>query len=162
MGYTYGYSSLRELKDYVLRDRSDGYEVLDSASTNYGRNLWVLYKHPEGKNFIALYLCSSYRGEYGYKDCSESMGPLEVDCPLRFLDAAPVPSSPYAAEWREKVRTHHTNRRVKRAQKFQVGQEVKIYGKLYRIVDTVRRSYRVQRLSDGAVYRCGPSKMEAV
>lgn len=158
MGWTYGYDSIREIKAEVLRERSDGYKVLDSASTNYGRNLWVAYQHPKGYKFIALYMIGKSGGDYGYKDMDESCGPIEADCPIRLLDLVPMPDGGYAKEWRERVYAHHAKRR----QKFEVGQEVLIYGKRYKIIDTIRRSYRVQRVSDGVVYRCGASKMQSV
>ncbi len=46
---------------------------------------------------------------WGYKDMSESMGPVESNCPLKFLAMAPV-----ACEtWRVRVRATHEKRRQK-------------------------------------------------
>lgn len=158
MGWLGGFGSIQEIKNDVLRDRSDGYKVLDSASTSYGRHLWVVFQHPKGYKFIGLFLIERRGGDYAYKDMDESCGPVACDCPIRFLEEVPLPEGGYAKEWRERVYAHHAKRR----QKFAIGDEVLIYGKRYRIIDTVRRSYRVQRISDGAVYRCGASKMQSV
>lgn len=156
MGWLGGFESIGEIKNQVLREQSN-YKILDSASTNYGRHLWVVYQHPKGYKFIALFLIEKRGGSYAYKDMDESMGPCVSDCPIRMLDAVP-PLDGYSPEWRERVRKYHAKRR----QKFSVGEEVMIYGKRYKVIDTIRRSYRVQRLSDGAVFRCGASKMVAV
>lgn len=43
---------------------------------------------------------------WGYKGMDEAMGPYETNCPVEFLDLAPMPAGPYAASWREKVRAN--------------------------------------------------------
>lgn len=53
---------------------------------------------------------------WGYKDMSERMGPYEANCPLKFLDMAPVQDE----AWRERVRATHEARK-KRAKKIEVG-----------------------------------------
>jgi hypothetical protein len=39
-----------------------------------------------------------------YKPMDEAVGPCYYRCPVEWLDSVPVPDSPYAAGWREKVR----------------------------------------------------------
>jgi hypothetical protein len=159
MGWLGGYDSIQEIKEQVLRDnRNDGYKVIDHASTSYGKHLWVAFQHPKGYKFIAIYLIEKRGGSYAYKDMDESMGPVVCDCPIRLLDQVPMPEGGYAKEWRERVYAHHAKRRAK----FSVGDSVLIYGKRYKVIGEIRRSYRVQRESDGAVFRCGASKMESV
>lgn len=46
---------------------------------------------------------------WGYKDMSESMGPFESNCPLKFLTMAPIADE----KWRARVRATHENRRRK-------------------------------------------------
>lgn len=157
MGWTGDFGSVREIKQYVLRERNDGYQVLEHASTSYGRNLWVVYRHPKGYEFIALYKMQKAGKVWLYKDMTESCGPVEVDCPLKFLERVPLRANEqYAPKWREGVRQYHSKRKVA----FSEGEEVLIYGKRYKVIGKVLRSYRVQRLSDGAIFRAGPSKME--
>jgi hypothetical protein len=62
-----------------------------------------------GQPFIIAYLLD-YGGskhEWGYKDVEESMGPLETNCPLAYLDMAPAESP----EWRERVRAYAAEKR---------------------------------------------------
>lgn len=64
--------------------------------------------------FIALDLIKRSRGEWGYKDICESMGPCEKDCPLSWLDRVPIPND-YGGEWRDEVRAYHSGQRERRA-----------------------------------------------
>lgn len=90
--------------------------LLDHALV--GGNLWIAWGivRPDGTEvdrFIELDLIRSDR-EFGagYKDMEESMGPVEVNCPLRLLDLVPEPKdSQYAKDWRGRVREHHAARR---------------------------------------------------
>lgn len=43
---------------------------------------------------------------WGWDTISEASGPAWVDCPVEWLDEAPEPTTPWASEWREKVREH--------------------------------------------------------
>ena len=49
----------------------------------------------------------------GWKDMSEDMGPVVIDCPLRILDRLDPPASDHARKWREDVRAHHARRRAR-------------------------------------------------
>lgn len=158
MGWTGDFNSVSEIKQHVLRERSDGYKVLDHASTSYGRNLWVVYQHPKGYEFIALYKMSKHGKVWLYKDMDESCGPVEVDCPLKFLDRVPAKDAGYAVAWRQRVREFHAKRKLG----FSEGEEVTIFGTRFKVIGKVKRSYRVQRLSDGAIFRAGAGKIEKV
>jgi hypothetical protein len=79
------------------------------SESGYKGVLWTVNERKsDGRRFIGCDLLDSMREHgrtsWGYKDLEESMGPAEVSCPARFLELVPVPSSPYAAAWREKVR----------------------------------------------------------
>lgn len=86
-------------------------EYFPIAQKIVGNCLWVVFEHnsqDRNARFIALYLLEKQRGfGWGYKPMEESMGPYEVSCPLQFLEITPLPVSPYAASWREKVREYH-------------------------------------------------------
>lgn len=86
----------------------------ESPSEPVGSDTLSAAKGPE--RFIALYLLGSHRGYgRGYKAIEEGMGPVEVDCPLRFLTLSPVPNGTYSEGWRERVRSSHAERTAKRA-----------------------------------------------
>lgn len=84
------------------------------AHKTVGNCLWVVFEHDSvdrNARFIALYLLAKEQGfGWGYKAMEESMGPYEVSCPLQFLEITPLPDSPYAQEWREKVREYHAKK----------------------------------------------------
>jgi hypothetical protein len=71
---------------------------------------WVVWDHVTGDRnarFIGLYLLEKQKGfGWGYNSMTEAMGPSDVSCPLPFLEITPLPASPYAANWREKVKAH--------------------------------------------------------
>lgn len=56
---------------------------------------------------IACDRLSQSDGDWGYKDMAECEHPYYYDCPLRFLDIAPVANQ----EWRDKVRLYHKRAR---------------------------------------------------
>ena len=72
-----------------------------------GNCLWtvVYVGYPVGKTriFIHLDLLQKHGGSWGYKDLSEEEGPCYYNCPIKFLDQAPVANE----EWRESVREYH-------------------------------------------------------
>jgi hypothetical protein len=92
----------------------------------FSGRLWVLYekRKTDGSSyrFIILYLLQFLKHDRGwaYKDVTEHMGPCEVDCPLNFLEQAPLDqilgdqpselSMNWAMEWREKVKNYHANK----------------------------------------------------
>lgn len=152
MGWYGTYSGINDIKKEMLTDK-----VVAHASTNYGRNLWVVYNHPEGYQFISLFLIRKLSDGYYYKPVDESMGPNEVDCPLKFLDI-PLKDVGYAKQWRENVVAYH----AKRKQKFELGDAIKLYGKTYKIVKKVRRSYVIECMETLKRYVSSASKMEMV
>ena len=40
----------------------------------------------QGEVFVALYLISNSKGEWGYKDLDDSVGPYYFDCPLSYIE----------------------------------------------------------------------------
>ena len=59
----------------------------------------------EMHRWICVYLLQRDRGYgWGYKDIEESMGPVEDECPVSYLDQADPATSQNAIEWRARVR----------------------------------------------------------
>jgi hypothetical protein len=56
-----------------------------------------------GVNFIVCHLIGQKGNEWGYLPIQENMGPRYYDCPLHFLEMAPVGND----AWREQVRARH-------------------------------------------------------
>ena len=121
-----------------------------------GNNLWAVqeYEYKEGPDagkvvrFVALYMCRFGKGEGGYKDVDESMGPYQTNCPISYIEMVEAheqehgygPRS-YAAEWRESVRAAI----AKANRKLQVGMKIKLYGHEYTIgKDLGSRGYLIQ------------------
>jgi hypothetical protein len=90
-------------------DKPDEYSAV--AHKVAGRCLWVVWEHVSGDRnarFIGLYMLESERGfGWGYKEMSEAHGPSEYSCPLQFLEIVPMPQSPFAEAWRERVHAFH-------------------------------------------------------
>lgn len=121
MGWYYGPErNAREVRDMAIREITEGgSKVLDHAMTGVGHRLWMAIESKTGERFVMLYLINGDRDGWGYKPISEDMGPAEVDCPLRILDAtgeaAEADASGYAHEWRVKVREYHKQRAERRS-----------------------------------------------
>jgi hypothetical protein len=160
MGWTYGWSSASELRAHLNDIRSNGnVTVVMQRATAYGRHVWTLYETKSGERFINLdLLAGNARSEWGYKDMSEDMGPCYYDCPLELLEAATEPVNEYARAWREKVRAYHAARR----QTFANGDRVRIGEQTFRVLGPYKRSWRVERESDGHVYKARGDQMERV
>ena len=115
-----------------------------------GNHLWYVFDWTDkvaGKTerIIGLSLLeSSKTGGWGHKDMSESAGPCYYDCPLKYLQMAPIPNSQYAQGWRDKVRAYHTNKNTKgkMVKDVQVGDIVKL---------TPGASYHGNPITDGMV-----------
>jgi len=152
MGWLFGFNSPSEIRRDLNAQRTTT-KLLGQKATAYGRHLWSVYETPAGEKFINLDLIDrGHDGVWGYKDMDESMGPCTYDCPLALLDLAGETTNEYAKKWRESVRAHHASK----SRRFEPGQTVSLYGRNYRIEDTVKRSYRVRRLDDLRVFRMSP------
>lgn len=78
--------------------------------------------NPEGIKQVYGMVClwTLRRGEFGYKELGEDMGPYYYDAPLRIVNLldklSPEPLG-LAAKWRESVRTYYAHKRSKKAAK---------------------------------------------
>lgn len=104
-------------KKDIIRNCTQGWVAADGkrkteciALSCRGNNLWTVFKSTfdderDPETYIILFMLRSDRGYgWGYKDVSESMGPYQVNCPLKYLEMA---KSDVRPEWREQVRKYH-------------------------------------------------------
>lgn len=116
----------REMKD-VFRTSSPGYsyEILDDAIASVfdGEQVYfaaVRHTSPDKAPFVfaAVILFRNNRKDgFGYKDMDETMGPFQVNCPLRILKLLSPTDHEYANKWREGVRAYHAERRTQEGKK---------------------------------------------
>lgn len=68
-----------------------------------------------GYVFASVFLTTSGRGEWGYKDMDETSGPTESEAPAKLLDLLSPTTAEYALAWRKRCRDHSArkNRRLK-------------------------------------------------
>lgn len=111
MGWTYTSDyrggSVRAYLDAHFESENDAgkWEILDSALVQMRRYYAAMRWTNKTKGEVRTLL--------GWKDMSEDMGPVAIDCPLRILDRLDPPASDHARKWREDVRTHHARRRTR-------------------------------------------------
>jgi hypothetical protein len=168
MGWTtsYDWSNAEDVKRALLDDyarEADKFEVLGTRSTSYGRHFWMAIKIKNtGRSFVCLFLLGGgFREGWGFKDVSEDMGPVDIDCPVELLDMTDEPTEGYAVEWRKRVRAAAEARKGSQSKSFKRGDKCLIYGKTYVVVSQVKRSYIVSpEGKPWQTYKCGPSKMK--
>lgn len=56
------------------------------------------------ERYIVCNACSCYKKEWGYKDVTEDMGPLQFSCPVGYFDLVPIERYGGRQEWRDEVR----------------------------------------------------------
>ena len=86
------------------------WEVL--KSTMVGSTYYAAVKRTEkatgeSKVFAGVCLTAVEKGEFYYKDMSESCGPCERKCPNSILDLLTETDSEWANEWREECRAYN-------------------------------------------------------
>lgn len=75
------------------------------AQAMVGDNLWLVIKDPGKPAAIVLALLEKQQGCWGVKWIDEAMGPVEDNCPVRFLAMAPPPGGPVCF-WRDRVKAN--------------------------------------------------------
>jgi hypothetical protein len=153
MGWLYGWSTKQELIKHLQEKSSYSKGFRPIKHSLIGNNHWTLLRTPEDKITIALELISCDQGQYGYKGISEDMGPTQINCPLSFVNAADDTDSPYAKEWREKVRNFH--QRKKSRPSYSSGQKWLFGGKKYRLLESAgkRKGWLATEMCSGQVFR---------
>ena len=104
MGTISGFDSRKHVVDtLVAMYNNDNFTIIDRKATNFGRHLWMLIQPKEGPSFVCLFKLSNYKGDWGYKEIDESMGPAQWDCPVSLIQQADPPTTQYAIEWRAQI-----------------------------------------------------------
>lgn len=111
MGWTFLYDAPE--KRHVIEEATREGEMLKCVrKSTVGNHLWTVWESKDnGKRYIVLFLLAKNRGNWGYKDITESMGPLYYDCPLSLLKEAPVANE----TWRDQVVEYHRNEKARRS-----------------------------------------------
>lgn len=141
---------------------AEGYVHIKSSVV--GNNHWYLL-HITATNQTIIGLDTfKYGGHdgYGYKDMTASMGPVEVNCPLSFLDKASDPDpNGYESAWRERVRNYHDAKRQKAKRKYESGMVLNYGGINYKLDVKAgpRRGWMVSRLPDGQMFRMSATQL---
>ncbi len=133
-------------------------------STVRGSRHWYVAERVDGVRFIGLDLMQASRGDgWGFKDMDESCGPCYYDCPLSYLELAPLSEtcSSFAPQWREKVRAHHAKEKARAI--WSAGTVVVYGGHAYRLdVEAgARRGWMVTREKDGRHFRMTTRQLAA-
>ena len=102
MGWLYGWKSKQALVTHLSRPEQFGSCTL-IENTVVGNCHWYLVEIQEDegpRKVIGVDLMNGTPGDWGYKPLSEDMGPLEITCPLGYLEKADEPRSEAARKWR--------------------------------------------------------------
>lgn len=145
MGWTYACDPRFDRKAQIEMFRrpggllGPGYTLLRSSVV--GNNFWYLYSNPD--NVITIGLCLMKGGGrgmgWGYKGMDETWGPVELNCPLKYLSLASAPRG-HAVEWRERVRAYHAAKRAR--PKLKAGMRVRYGPQCYTLVEVHWRGAR--------------------
>lgn len=136
-----------------------GYTLLRASVV--GNNHWYLcLEDKSGDTYIGLDLMSNSKDDgWGYKDLSEFAGPVEVNCPLTYLEQVTETVNEYAKQWREKVRKYHAD---KKARIKYAAEVIAVYdGKEYQLLVSAgkRQGWHVKCLSTQNVYRMNAQQL---
>jgi hypothetical protein len=122
-------------------------------------NFWTLWeqKHLDAsghavrptRRFVVCFMMQCYSGCWGWKDVDETMGPIDINCPLSYIEQCTEPENEYAKVWRERVRAYHAR----------LSKEVKV-GVVYQLRGCKVQTVRIVSLrplkglgEDGNLYR---------
>lgn len=118
------------------------YAAVETAVAGGGRSVWAA---------VCLTKTDRRKDEWGHKDMSEDMGPVESKCPMSILKLLTPTKSDYANEWRKRCVAHAS----KPTRKWVAGLVVKYGPAMYELVAPAgpHRGWHVRRVSDGREYR---------
>ena len=155
---SFGFHSRKKLIDYLLNNlKNNDQEIIQHASTNFGKHFWVAIKDKQN-SFIILYLLQVIGGDWGYKGISEEMGPSYFDCPKKLLDkTVGVVVSEYSDSWRNKMGELKRKSKIK----YNVGDTVEAFAMTVKIIAKIKRSYKIEvidvrdqhHFKKGSIYR---------
>jgi len=128
MGWTFFHASgkpseilTREFTQIPSEKYPSEFKVIDQSIRG---NVWYAVIQSNNLGIVRTYgmvcLWTLRRGEFGYKELGEDMGPHYYDAPLRMVNLLdklnPVPSG-YALQWRKTVREYHARLKAKKVAK---------------------------------------------
>lgn len=164
-GFTRAEMIAREFTQPATVDnpRAWGFDMIAERGATVYAIMWRDAPGEARRYFGAVFLTQRRRGEFGYKDITEDMGPCQCEMPARMLErletVAPLAAddSSYARQWREKVRAYHAERRTRARTQWAPGQCVKFSpsGDVFQLIAPAgsRRGWHVIRMSDRAPFR---------
>ena len=118
MGWYYSQGASR--KDIIREQLTLGENHTVLRHCTRGNTLWAVIEtkpadHAPGYRWIYCGLMQvDHSCGWGYKPLDESMGPVQVTCPLGYLKLCTSPVNAYARDWRIKVREYHAAQAEKR------------------------------------------------
>lgn len=124
MGYLFTGNTKQELVEELIDGDT---QIVTHKHSLRGNHLWAIQEAKQTNHtFIIVFLLEGDVEGWGYKEVTESMGPMAVDCPLNFLKMVPCPDSTYARDWRVRVRAAATrkNQRQSMIKQARVGDTV--------------------------------------
>jgi hypothetical protein len=127
MGWLYPHEATRKpiLLDIIIRNWN-GYGTIHA--THSTRNCFWMLVTPPGyeKPIIGLYVIQKAQGLWGYKDMEEAACPYYYDCPLDWLEKAPVTNQ----NWRDGVVNFHNKKKIlsEATKKIVAGKTYKVNG----------------------------------
>ena len=125
MGWLFPYHTTTKklLVEDVLSHWKDNGEIHATKSCKSG--LWILCT-PKGYDhkIIGLYLMEKQQGLWGYKDLDESSHPYYYDCPVKWLDEAPVANQ----AWRDGVAEYNKKKLEVAAKQILINTHYKVGG----------------------------------
>lgn len=119
-------SEMRSKSQLIAHLTGPGNGLNTLAKCLKGSTLWAVQAPSDrpGQAFIACYLLGADQGAWGYKDMTESCGPVQNSCPVKYFDLVPDPGG-FATAWRERCRAR-TASMAQAAKSLQVGAVVKL------------------------------------
>lgn len=118
MGWDFTHQATKkDIINQLIARKQSGHKHWNTVDFSVrGNILWMLEEYTDtdamtNERYIVCALLKSQRGYgWGYKDMTEAMEPFYYNCPLKFLDRAPVTCQ----EWRNKVRMYHAQQAHKK------------------------------------------------
>lgn len=167
MGWMFQYGKPADIKTEIARlctwdtgqEQGQPLKIMNYGSTWYvavkvtGRDKVFDFEQAEDGSYVfaAVFLTQVYKGDWGYKDMDETMGPNQSNCPKGILDLLSPTTSQYALEWRERCRRPKI--RVKTGDKLRIKEAWEPYGTDFEKIQYGRRRGVYKSLKTGALVR---------
>lgn len=162
MGWLIGFSCRSALVQHLTRPVASPRWTCTALRFRFVgyRNLWVVYEaRTPGAcddeadtvhRYITLHLIAKHADGWGYKSIADSMGPAEVNCPLRYLEGLTL-DDPEQKVWRNQVREYHRRRGT--GVRLRIGSTVTLRQNCEPRVLQITRLRPLQGMAGGTQYR---------